>query len=83
MSLEGLAITQYMKRISYSIYELETHLIIIPELCGKDGSFRVSVSSRQAAPSEWFRPASQDSTVFTETPMYLANITCVSPMSLT
>ena len=56
------------------------HSETIPDFKGNAGSFRVRVKSRQAVPSGRFLPASQASTVFTETPIYFANRTCVKPV---
>lgn len=49
------------------------YIATMPEVVGNDGSVFVIASSLQAAPSGWFLPASHASTVFTDTPMYLAN----------
>ena len=52
----------------------------MPEDTGNEGSFLVRVSILRAAPSGEFFPASHASTVFTDTPIYFANNTCVNPV---
>lgn len=44
---------------------------------GNCGSFFVIESILHAVPMGWFLPDSQASTVFTDTPRYLANNACV------
>lgn len=61
-------------------YRNAGYWITIPERWGNDGSDFVSSNNRQAVPAGLFFPDSHASTVFTDTPINSAKITCVMPV---